>query len=158
MKINSDLLIHLTSVCGEKMETYVRDKKNFGEKKVEDLVYQLYALEGKKINKIEWLFDGNRVDEKIMTLSKPWLYHHDSHITWVLFHKYFYEECQKINIDHGCQYFVEESSDTYKKVSILKEIFENVDGITELDENGTVYLVNIDFTFIKKLTKSFTLS
>ena len=69
MKIDSDILMHLTTVCSEKMETYVRDKKNFDKKKVEDLVHQLYALEGQKINKIEWLSDGNRVDEKVMTLS-----------------------------------------------------------------------------------------
>jgi len=158
MKIDSDILMHLTTVCSEKMETYVRNKKNFDEKKVEDLVHQLYILEGKKINKIEWLSDGNRVDEKVMTLSKPCFYHHDSHITWVLFHKYFYEECQKIKIDYGCQYFVEESADTYKKVLLLKEIFENIDAITELDENNTVYLVNTDFNFIKKITKPFTLN
>jgi len=158
MKIDSDILMHLTTVCSEKMETYVRDKKNFNKKKVEDLVHQLYTLEGQKIDKIEWLSDGNRVDEKVITLSKPWLYHHDSHITWVLFHKYFYEECQKIKIDYGCQYFVEESADTYKKVLLLKEIFENIDAITELDENNTVYLVNTDFNFIKKITKPFTLN
>jgi len=158
MKIDSDILMHLTTVCSEKMETYVRDKKNFNKKKVEDLVNQLYTLEGQKIDKIEWLSDGNRVDEKVITLSKPWLYHHDSHITWVLFHKYFYEECQKIKIDYGCQYFVEESADTYKKVLLLKEIFENIDAITELDENNTVYLVNTDFNFIKKITKPFTLN
>lgn len=158
MKIDSDILMYLTTVCSEKMETYVRDKKNFNKKKVEDLVNQLYTLEGQKIDKIEWLSDGNRVDEKVITLSKPWLYHHDSHITWVLFHKYFYEECQKIKIDYGCQYFVEESADTYKKVLLLKEIFENIDAITELDENNTVYLVNTDFNFIKKITKPFTLN
>ena len=158
MKIDSDILMHLTTVCSEKMETYVRDRKNFDKKKVEDLVNQLYTLEGQKIDKIEWLSDGNRVDEKVITLSKPWLYHHDSHITWVLFHKYFYEECQKIKIDYGCQYFVEESADTYKKVLLLKEIFENIDAITELDENNTVYLVNTDFNFIKKITKPFTLN
>lgn len=158
MKIDSDILMYLTTVCSEKMETYVRDKKNFNKKKVEDLVNQLYTLEGQKIDKIEWLSDGNRVDEKVITLSKPWLYHHDSHITWVLFHKYFYEECQKIKIDYGCQYFVEESAETYKKVLLLKEIFENIDAITELDENNTVYLVNTDFNFIKKITKPFTLN
>ena len=159
MKINSDILFYLVDVCQKKMESYVRPKKEIDKNKIESLVQQLYDLEDKKITKIEWLTNGDLVENKIVSLKKPWVYHYETNITWILYHKYFYEECLKIHIDDGCRYFVRESEIVYKKVSLLKDIFESIDGITELnDDNGVVYLVKNDFSFIKKLPKVFTLS
>lgn len=158
MEINSKILEYIVDVCQKKMDSYVRPKKEFDKNIVESLVQEFYSLENKKITKIEWLISDDLVENKISSLKKPWVYHYESNITWILYYKYFYEECLKMS-DNGCKYFVKESKKFYKKVLLLKNILENIDGITELDEDsGVVYLVKNDFSFIKKIPKVFTLN
>jgi len=156
VKINESILSFLHQICNQEIDYYVRPSEKKSDEEIESLVKELYRLEGKEIKKIEWLKNRTLLNQK---LKNSWVYHYDLNMQWVLFHKFFYENCLKFKEDDGCRYFIEESESTYKKICILKEILDNIDGITELnEEEGTIHLVSLDLDLFKNGIKKFTLS
>lgn len=159
MEINPSILSYLHQSCNYVIDSYTKPTKNKTKETIESLVKELYGLEGKHIQNIKWIHDDNFVEEQINKSKTPWVYHYDLNIHWILFFKNFYEGCLRFNEDSGCKFFIEESGDIYKKVLLLEKILQNIDGITELDENnGTIYLVDLDISFIKKNKLEFILN
>jgi len=152
MEIPNKIMEIITEKCQNVVDNYKKPDKRFIDiEGIEDKVKKLYELEGQKVNKITWLSDIFTVWEIVQGLDSPWVYHHKSNMPWVLFYKTFYETCLKME-EESCKYFVNEGKETYERISLLKDILDYVDGVTELSkEKGEICLVRVDISLINDI-------
>ena len=138
MEIPKDVLDFVIESTNNNMENYVRKQYHSDEV----ILWCANFLYDENKN-IKWVNNIYEIKKIINVSEKPWAYHYSLNINWVLFFISLFEHIQPYLNEED----FEDMLSIYIKVTLLKNIFDHIDGIIE--DGDTIYLVKTDVNFIK---------